>query len=238
MITPQKFTSRLASIQKISSKVYLERFDLIEPKEITFFPGQTVMFQVAPGVNRSMSVASAPSEKGSIVVAHDISPMGAYSKWAMSAKAGDMMRFVGPLGMFVLDGQSPRKRVFVATGTGVAPFRSMLLDVFSKPEALNSKLKYALYWGLRHEEDIFWKEELKALAVKHPNFRFALTLSQPSDSWTETRGRVGDHVFTMEQDLKNCDFYLCGNKPMVSEMEATLLANDVPKAQIKKELFY
>ena len=60
---PQKFTSRLAFIEKVSSKVYVKRFDFIEPKEITFLPGQTVMLRVAPGVNRSMSIASPPSEK-------------------------------------------------------------------------------------------------------------------------------------------------------------------------------
>jgi len=121
---PQKFKSRLAAIEKISSKVYLERFELIEPKEITFVAGQTVMLYVASGVNRTMSIASPPSEKTSITLVHDVSPMGAYSKWALSAKAGDPMEFMGPLGVFILDRQSRREKVFVATGTGIAPFHS------------------------------------------------------------------------------------------------------------------
>ena len=260
---PQKFTSRLATIQKVSSKVYLERFELIEPKEFIFLPGQTVMLQVAPaspaggpGVNRSMSIASSPSDKGSILLAHDVSPMGAYSQWAMNAKAGDTMNFVGPLGMFVLDQESPRTRVFVATGTGVSPFRSMLLDLSSrakrgdlmfddplKQEIASSKtprndINASLYWGLRHEEDIFWKEEFEELAAQHPNFKFVLTLSQPSETWQGKRGRVGEHVFVEEQNLAGCDFYLCGNKSMVSETESSLLAKNVPKEHIKKELFY
>jgi len=71
---PHRFTSRLGYIEKVSSKVYLTRFDLVEPREITFLAGQTVMLQVAPGVNRSMSIASPPSEKTSVLVAHDVSP--------------------------------------------------------------------------------------------------------------------------------------------------------------------
>ena len=97
---------------------------------------------------------------------------------------------------------------------------------------------FSLYWGLRREEDIFWKEELEELAVKYPNFKFVLTLSQPSESWAGRSGRVGEHVFANEQNLLDCDFYLCGNKAMVTEMEAKLLAKSVPKGQIKKELFY
>ncbi len=278
---PQRFTSRLGFIQKVSSKVYLKRFDLVEPKEITFLPGQTVMLQVAPaspaggpGVNRSMSIASPPSEKTSILVAHDVSPMGPYSQWTLKAKVGDPMNFIGPLGAFILDAESPRRRVFVATGTGVAPFRSMLLDQLSgaevgtpwsrdgqgpdlqgihkrlgakavtgaayavPPRALSPFHEFVLYWGLRREEDIFWKDEFEELAVKYPNFKFVLTLSQPSESWVGRKGRVGDHVFVDEQNLMGCDYYLCGNKPMVSEMEAALLAKGVPKEHIKKELFY
>ncbi|MBI5619851.1 hypothetical protein HY950_02730 [Candidatus Gottesmanbacteria bacterium] len=250
---PQKFTSRLASIQKVSSKVYLKRFELVGPKEITFLPGQTVMLQVASGVNRSMSIASAPVEKTSILVAHDVSPMGPYSQWTINARVGDTMSFVGPLGMFVLDRESPRKRVFVATGTGVSPFRSMLWDlslrsasrrrsnlsseaIATSPTAPRNDI--TLYWGLRREEDIFWKEEFEELAAKHPNFRFVLTLSQPSVAWPGKRGRVGDHVFAEEKNLLDCDVYLCGSKAMVTEMEAALLAKGVPKEQIKKELFY
>ena len=266
---PQKFTSRLAFIEKVSSKVYVKRFDFIEPKEITFLPGQTVMLRVAPGVNRSMSIASPPSEKTSILVAHDVSPIGPYSQWTINAKVGDPMNFIGPLGVFVLDVQSPRRKVFVATGTGIAPSRSMVLDQLSvlrsqknlDPSSVslptnhsrygNEKVKpdkifslpapIILYWGLRHEEDIFWKEEFEALAAGHPNFQFVLTLSQPSESWQSAgvrRGRVSDHVFIDEQNLMASDFYLCGNKPMVTEMEAALLAKRVPKEQIKRELFY
>ncbi len=238
MIKPQKFSTRLSYIQKASSKVYLKRFDLVEPKEMEFLSGHTVMLQVAPGVNRSMSIASPPHEKTSIFVAHDVSPMGPYSQWTVNAKIGDTMNFIGPLGVFVLDRESPRKRVFVATGTGVSPFRSMILDALEKEDTGDKKHDYALYWGLRHEEDIFWKEELEALVAKHPNFTFVLTLSQPSEGWTGKRGRVGDHVFTIEQNLLGCDFYLCGNRAMVSDMEAGLLAKGVPKEQIKKELFY
>lgn len=226
---PQLFTARLGYIEKVSSKVYLKRFDLLEPKKITFLSGQTVMFRVSPGVNRSMSMASPPYQNNTILVAHDVSPMGPYSQWTIHAKVGDTMQFMGPLGAFILNTESPRKKVFIATGTGIAPFRSMVLGDVSHA---------SLYWGLRHEEDIFWKDEFDTLAQQNQNFRFVLTLSQPQETWSGKRGRVGDHVFVNEKNLSENDYYLCGSREMIKEMESRLLSAGVPKEQIKKELFY
>lgn len=231
---PQQFTTRLSYIQKVSSKVYLKRFDLVEPKEMNFVAGQTVMLHIAPGVNRSMSIASPPSEKTSITVAHDVSPMGPYSQWTIQAKVGDQMSFMGPLGIFTLDKQSSRKKIFVATGTGIAPFRAMLFDYFGG----GGTAEIVLYWGLRHEEDIFWQREFDQLTQTYPIFHFVLTLSQPQPSWPGLRGRVGDHLFADEKNLAQDEFYLCGSKEMIYQIKDQLLAATVPKEQIKSELFY
>ncbi len=238
--TPQKFTSRLASIEKISSKVYLERFELIEPKEIIFFSGQTVMLYVAPaspaggpGVNRAMSIASPPSEKTSITLAHDVSPMGPYSKWALSANVGDPMEFMGPLGAFILDRESHCKKVFIATGTGIAPFYGMAADYLST----GGTEDVTLYWGLRHEEDIFWQIEFEQLSHSYTNFRLILTLSQPTENWQGKRGHVQDHLFS-QQNFTEEEYYICGNRVMLEDVRAKLKAAGVPDTQVKFELFY
>lgn len=219
---------------KVSSNVYLERFALIEPKEITFIPGQTVMLYVAPGINRSMSIASSPEEKNAILLVHDVGPMGPYSKWALTAKVGDPMSFMGPLGMFVMDRASPRKKVLVATGTGIAPFYAMAKDYL----ASGGTGIVTLLWGLRHEEDMFWQKQFEVLARQYSNFTYILTLSQPTDAWQGKRGHVQEHIFTGEQTLSDVDYYLCGSKAMVDEMRAKLKSAAVPETQIKFELFY
>jgi len=214
---PQKYQSRLSTIEKISSKVYFERFELVEPKEIAFLAGQTVMLSIAPGINRSMSIASAPAQKNILEFVHDITPMGPYAKWTLSAKVGDPMSLMAPLGNFICeDGQ--RKKIFVATGTGVAPFRSMILD---RPTDTME-----LYWGLRHEEDIFWKDEFTSIP-------FHLILSQPSEHWKGERGHVQDHL-----PIVDADYYLCGNKQMVLDVRDKLKSSGVPDNQVKFELFY
>jgi len=230
---PQKYAARLASIEKISSKVYRERFELLEPKEIIFFPGQTVMLMVAPGVNRSMSLAGVPDEKNSITLIHDVAPMGPYSKWALSSKVGDPMSFMGPLGMFVLDKESPRSIVLVATGTGIAPYYAMAKNYLSA----GGRSEVTMYWGLRHEEDLFWQKEFAELASQYPNFHPVITLSQPTESWQGKQGHVQDHILS-QQNLSGADYYLCGNRAMVDDVRTRLKAASVPETQIKSELFY
>lgn len=234
MNSPQPYTVRLESKEKVSKNVYLVTFALVRPPIMEFAPGQHVLVRLAQGMNRSMSIASVPGDAGKILMCHDVSPMGPFSQWTINAKIGDELTFFGPLGIFTMDPASSRRKVFVATGTGIAPLRSMIRHTLAEGDMSSM----ALYWGMRHEEDLYWQEEFAALAVEHPNFHFFLTLSQPSQQWSGARGRVTDHVFTMEKNLANSDVYLCGNRAMVEEMRVGLIAQNVPKEQIKTELFY
>lgn len=231
---PQKYSTRLAAIEKVSSKVYIEKFELVEPKEIAFFPGQTVMLFVAPGINRSMSIASVPDEKNSITLVHDVSPNGPFSKWAIAAKVGDPMNFMGPLGIFVMDKESPRNKMFVATGSGIAPYLAMAKDYLSH----GGTSSVSLYWGLRHEEDIYWQKEFSDLEKHYTNFKFTLILSQSTDTWQGKRGHVEDYIFTDIKDLAGSDYYLCGSRMMTDEMRTKLKTAGVPDNQVKFELFY
>lgn len=219
-----KITVEVINKKQVTEKVYLVTFGLIEPATIDFRAGQNMMLMVAPGVNRTMSIASPPSEKSAVLMVHDISPMGPGSKWTLGLKVGDKASIVAPTGGVLSFIDSPKKKVMVATGTGVAPFHSMILD---KPT-----LPMVLYWGIRFETDIYWKDEFETVMPFH------LVLSKPSENWKGLQGHVTEHVFSMEQDIENSEFYLCGNKAMIEEVRAKLLERNVPKEQIKTELFY
>ncbi len=231
---PQHFSAAVSSKEQLTANVYLVTFALPEPNELHFVAGQSLMLHIAEGVNRSMSIASLPSETHSVLMCHDVSPMGSGSKWTIGLKIGDVVSFMAPLGAFILDKESHRKKLFIATGTGVVPFRSMIRDYLEN----GGTDDVTLYWGLRFEKDIYWQDEFTALSQKHPNFRFVLTLSKPTEQWAGHKGRVTDHLFVHEQNLPGSDFYLCGSKEMVAEMKETLLIRSVPKEQIKTELFF
>lgn len=235
---PQRYAAVIESKTQLTEHVYLVNFRVQTPDTITFLPGQTISLNVGEGLNRSMSIASLPTDTKHILMCHDVSPMGPGSQWTLTHNVGDPATFMAPLGIFILDKTSGRKKVFVATGTGIAPFRSMLLDYLGS----GGVDEVALYWGLRYEKDLYWLDEFERLSQMYPNFRFVLTLSKPTETWKESAsrrsGHVTQHVLTDELPGANTDFYLCGNKAMVKEMGEKLEAAGVPKEQIYKELYF
>ena len=231
---PQKYQAIIEKKEQLTEFVYLLTFKLVNPTDIAFLAGQTFMLNVAPGINRTMSISSAPSEKQTILMCHDVSPNGPASKWTLAKSVGDQATFMAPLGMFTLDTQSNRRKIFVATGTGIAPYRSMLLDYLLG----NGTDDITLYWGMRHEEDLYWVSEFQELSMKYPNFRFVICLSQPSQSWSGARGRVTAHVVQEELNIERSDVYLCGNQLMIKDIEAQLVEKNVPIHQIFKELYF
>ncbi len=234
MSTPaSRHQAVLLSKTAATAKFIIGRFALVPGDSMIFVAGAHIMWQIAEGVNRSMSIASPPSQLPEFEICHDVSPMGPGSRWMLALKEGGKVNFVGPLGVFTLDKTSPRKKIFIATGSGIAPFRAMIHDYLEN----GGSDDITLYWGLRYPEDIFWQEEFGQLAQKYPNFVFILTLSQPHDLWQGKVGRVTAHLEEISNPAGS-DFYLCGNKNMVSEVTSWLLAKNVPKSQIKSELFY
>ncbi len=239
MVLPksQHCTAHVFAKVKLTETVYTVTFVLENPSELHFIAGQTMMLHISDETNRPMSIASPPTDSHTILMCHDIRPMGPGSRYTLGLSIGDQVSFVAPIGMFTLDGESHRKKVMVATGTGIAPFRSMLFDYLEQ----GGTDDMTLYWGLRYEKDIYWQKDFTDLSQRYQNFHFVLTLSQPTDEWQGSaswrRGRVTDHVFD-EANLAGGDFYLCGSKAMVDEVKEGLLSRNVPKEQIKTELFF
>ncbi len=230
---PQHYTAKVLSKEQVAKNIYLVIFALQNPSELHFLAGQTMMIHVGDETNRSMSIASPPRDSRTILMCHDIRPMGPGSRYTLGLSIGDVVSLVAPIGMFTLNGESHRKKVMVATGTGVAPFRSMLFDYLEH----GGTDDVTLYWGLRFAKDIYWQKEFIDLSATYQNFHFILTLSQPTDEWQGSRGRVTDHVFD-DANLGGSDFYLCGSRAMVDEVKQGLLARTVPQEHIKTELYF
>ena len=230
----QKYHATVVAKEKISPNVYFVIFGLQEPVSMSFRAGQCMMLMVSPGVNRTMSICSVPAESDRVSMIADVSPMGPGSRWTLGLKVGDPANFVAPTGVFFFDDASPRKKIFVATGTGVAPFRSMIEEYLAN----NGTAPLELFWGQRHEEDIYWKKEFDRLFETYPTFSWHQVLSKPTPVWNGLTGHVTEHVLQSVKDPAQNDFYLCGNKNMIEDVRSQLLVKNVPKEQIKTELFY
>jgi CDP-4-dehydro-6-deoxyglucose reductase len=233
----QKITLEVVKKEQVTGHVYFVTFRLVSPSAIEFRAGQNMMLMIAPGINRTMSIASPPNQNNELLMIHDVSPMGPGSKWTLGLHVGDSATIVAPTGGALSFDPSPKKKVMIATGTGVAPFHAMILD-YANGSAERAKTQLVLYWGLRHEEDVYWKEEFDRISSLNPFFTWYLILSKPGDGWIGLRGHVTEHVTKQETNQQASEFYLCGNKAMIEEVREVLLGHSVPKEQIKTELFY
>ena len=191
---------------------------LLEPPELHFQPGQSISFEIPTSRSfkpliRHYSLASPPSHSKSLVLLLNSGSHGLGSTYLLKQREKDEVFFSGPSGTFHLHEDSDRDILFVATGTGIAPFRSMLYTLFESSVSRS----VTLFWGLRSEQDLYYQDELAALSQRHPNFSFVITLSGSQKDWRGTRGRVTQLVEAIPS-VKNLAVYLCGNRRMVAEV--------------------
>jgi len=249
---PQQYTGVITKKLQLTKTVFHFFIDIDHPVGFTFVPGQYGTFIIDEKNRRQYSFCSAPSSS-SFELVIDVSPMGPGSTYFLKKNVGDTVEVLAPLGNFMLSKNS-LKKVFVATGTGIAPFRSMLLEEMkrlrnqetkklgilenSRFPSLQVSFLSSLYWGLRYEDDVYWDTELKAIAGQLVGFQYFLSLSKPSEQWGGLKGHVTQQVFQHEKNPQNCEFYLCGNTAMITEMQTQLSAMNVPKEQVKIDQFY
>ena len=134
------------------------------------------------------------------------------------------------MGYFVLK-QPRREAIFVATGTGITPFRSMLEALQNEPGPIT------LVFGVRHQSTLLYRSEFEALAHQHPHFRFWPTLSRPEPDWTGRTGHVQTHLLEAIGDRRDLDVYICGLKLMVDDVRAKLKALGFDRKQIVYEKY-
>jgi NAD(P)H-flavin reductase len=214
----QLFTAKVAAIQDLTHDVRQIDLALLDPPEMTFIAGQFVSFEVdRPGfplpATRPYSIASPPQHRRTIQLVLNRVPGGPGSGYLFGLSSGDHTQFKGPVGSFTLR-DSSRDVLFVVTGTGIAPVRSMLWSLAIG----NSTRRLTLFWGLRNERDLYYQEELVSLQSRLPNFSFTTTLSQPTESWRGAVGRVTPLVTSTVTDVSNLEVYLCGNGGMIRDV--------------------
>jgi CDP-4-dehydro-6-deoxyglucose reductase, E3 len=219
----QLFRAQVERIRDLTHDVREIEVRLKEPSAIAFKAGQFVSFEVGrDALNRTIvrpySISSPPSQRERVLLVLNLVQGGPGSTYLFSLRVGDEIQFKGPTGAFYLRDDPAREILFVATGTGIAPLRSMLYTLsergFPRPGTL--------YWGLRSQRDLYYQDELEALARAHPNFSFITTLSRAENGWTGERGRVTPLVEARIASVHNLAVYLCGNEGMIKDVTAVL----------------
>lgn len=209
-------------------------FEAPELARLEFIPGQFLSISDEIGgrtITRAYSLASAPAGGNRFELCLNRVGEGAFSPHLFDLEPGGAVNFAPPLGTFVLR-DPPRDSVMVATGTGIAPFRSMLRACLHDPSP-----GYTLLFGVRHESHLLYRDEFEALARRFPQFRFWPTLSQADASWQGRRGRVQAHLDEAIGGRRDIDVYLCGLQPMVDDMRRILKDMGFDRKQIRYEKY-
>ncbi|MSP63267.1 MAG: FAD-dependent oxidoreductase [Myxococcales bacterium] len=232
--------ARVTSIRQLAKDVVEYVLALAEDDVgLAWRPGQFI--SIACGrrddgepILRSYSIASLPG-CGTVDLVVKLIEGGAASDWFRRLQEGEAVRFTGPMGFFVLDLVHPGDLVFAATGTGVAPLVPMIREALGRDEGG----RVHLLWGLRSEEDLFWRAEIEALAALSPRFQHAIHLSRPGDGWAGARGRINGAAIELLPSLARPTFYLCGNGAMIKDLKAALCERGIDrKRQVRTEAFF
>ena len=140
----------------------------------------------------------------------------------------------GPSGRFVLPEQLAAKLVFIATGTGIAPFISMI-DYLQKNKCSSN---INLYFGVRNEQELFGLAYLENFKNTLASFDYVLCYSQQTPTNTTGHSYLGRVTLAVDlADIKETQYFLCGNPHMITEMTETLLKKGVLGTDIFYEKF-
>lgn len=244
-IRPQKYLAKLAEKYYLteSKRFLLLKFELVEPTRLVFEAGQYMSLQVGSGgMRRSYSIVSTPDKTHGFELLIEILPEGLGSKYLSGLRMGETVEVLGPLGKFVVGGDQAtqgRKKLFIATGSGMVPIWSMINDLLLNKQDL-SPIRF--HWGMKREEDLFWVDNLERLAEAHPNFVYDIVLSRGSQEWGLCRGHVQDCLRrdfppTTGSGLSGWEAYVCGSQDIVVDICQSLEGLKMRKELIHHEKF-
>ena len=225
----QPMNAQLLGSQEIAPEVRHFTFEVPELDQLEFTAGQFVSFTEevrGRAVTRAYSLAAAPDGNRFEICLNRVRE-GLLSPWLFQMKPGDTVKMLGPLGYFV-PRQPFRDSVFVATGTGVAPFRAFLGSRIVREH----EGRISLLFGARFAERLLYRAEFEHLAEARPGFQFMPTITRPPEDWAGRRGRVQQHLDEALDGRTDIDVYICGLKAMVDEVRELLKARGFDRKQI------
>ncbi|MBN1768833.1 MAG: oxidoreductase [Prolixibacteraceae bacterium] len=215
-----KIQSKVLAISNVTESTYILR---LERNGFDFKAGQYLVLSI-PGERkaREYSIYSGENDDYIELLIKEVNP-GELSHELKHLKIGTKVQISGPFGFFILkdeDIQQKKPVVFVATGTGISPFRSIIRS--------NPEIDYTVLHGVRYKIEAYHKEDYLPK-------RFVLCTS--GENHADFNGRVTDYLKLNPINLKAL-YYLCGNSAMVDEAIEILEEQGLPAENIKTEIFF
>ena len=209
-----------------------------ELESFDFTPGQFVTLDLPihekPNKRwRSYSIASWPDGSNVFELLIVLAEQGLGTHYLFNEiKVGSELSFRGAQGVFTLPEQLDTDIFLICTGTGIAPFRSMVNYLRLHPVPFPN---IHLIFGCRKKEDLLYYEELKTLEQQLPGFHYHPTLSR--EKWEGHHGYVHPIYEALCKDKPAARFYLCGWKHMVDEAKKRIVELGYDRKAIHQELY-
>ena len=207
-----------------------------------FLPGQfiTIHFEVDDKlVRRSYSIANEPKQNNVIEFAAGYVADGPGTKLLFNLKPGDSININGPFGRLILKDEIPKRYIFVATSTGVTPYRAMIEEIKIRLTA-NPDLNIVILQGVQKREDVLYLDDFLALTKLFPQVIFRAQLSREQQQNLNKHEHVGyvqsafpELALNPDQDI----VYLCGNPGMIDDAFSYLKEKGFAMQQIIREKY-
>jgi glycine betaine catabolism B len=242
---------RTGTVTAIEYATYNTKRFFIKVNELDSFnfkPGQFVTLDLPIHEQknkrwRSYSIASWPDGSNVFELLVVLLEDGAGTNYLFNeVSVGSELTFRGAQGVFTLPENIEKDLFFICTGTGIAPFRSMLnyLHLHHIPH----KNLYLIF-GCRSIKDLLYYEEMKTLEGEIESFFYMPTLSR--EGWDGHTGYVhslyeqicqkNNEACTDLQNLKPASFFLCGWKAMIDDARQKIAALGYDKKSVHLELY-
>lgn len=221
----KEFPAMIKAVELLAPDVAKVTVRLPLHQNLKIAAGQFIDITLPDGTRRSYSIANPPRLENMIDLEFHVRhmPGGLFTDHVFGGMATrERVECNGPLGTFFLR-DSDKPAIMLASGTGYAPIRSILLDRLPK----GSKREFVLYWGARTGADLYLNDEVEALQREYPNFRYIPVLSEAAeaDDWAGRTGFVHRAVMEDYPDMSDVQVYACGVPIMVDSARTDFTAH-------------
>tara|TARA_B110000027_G_C16113071_1_gene298759 strand:- start:1318 stop:2304 length:987 start_codon:yes stop_codon:yes gene_type:complete len=223
--------SKINLIEKLTDDVIRVVLRIPPKANFNFNSGQYVNL-IKGNITRSYSISNSSDHKNQLEFFIKNYENGLMSKyWFEEAKINDLIRIEGPVGTFFLRDSKVENIIFLATGTGIAPIKSIIEGL----EELYQQHQNRVFWvivGARYKDDLFWKPNSDKL-----NIKYIPVLSRQKKDWDGEKGYVQDIVLNEEIDLLNSQVYACGSNNMIKSAKELFLKNNLKEINFFSDAF-
>jgi CDP-4-dehydro-6-deoxyglucose reductase len=258
---------RVERLERLAPDVMALHLRLPAVEDFHFSAGQYLDIMLADGRRRSFSIASPPHDAGLLELHVRRVSSGEFTVHVFETmQPGALLRIEGPLGQFVyrepatglVEGAAPvpgdppaataaspalaagpatvaSPAILVAGGTGFAPAKSILRHVLET----GGRRPLHLYWGARHEVDLYQDAWVRERVERFPQFRYTPVLSTPAgdEASRHRTGLVHDAVLADYPDLADAEVYAAGPPAMIAALREHLPAHGLAEGRLYFDSF-